>query len=76
MLGTTNPILNNSLQRSQGRSVHFHFHIITFILLTKFHPVWSTIVPGSPKNPILSVVPESTVQLVSNSRKKTIIYRY
>ncbi len=30
----------------------------------KFHPVWSTFVPGSPKNNILSVVPYSTLQLV------------
>ncbi len=37
--------------------------------LTKFHPVWSTFVPGSPKNNILSVVPYSTLQLVCNSSK-------
>jgi hypothetical protein len=40
---------------------------------TKFHPVWSTFVPGSPKNNILSVVPYSTLQLVCNSSKKKLI---
>jgi hypothetical protein len=44
--------------------------------LTKFHPVWSTFVPGSPKNNISSVVPYSTLQLVCNSSKKNLSYRH
>jgi hypothetical protein len=44
--------------------------------MTKFHPVWSTFVPGSPKNNILSVIPHSTLQLVCNSSKKNFFYRH
>ncbi len=29
-LGMTHPILNNSLQRCQGRLVHLHFHFVAF----------------------------------------------
>jgi hypothetical protein len=43
---------------------------------TKFHPVWSTFVPGSPKNNILSVVPYSMLKLVCKSSKKNLIYRH